>query len=65
MSVVVCSFAWPATLAPSPTRQRDPLVKRETVEGIGSTDFRVSGSGSEPSDRMAALLLDPYRRIPL
>lgn len=42
---------------------RDALVKSETVEGIGRTDYWVAGANSALPDPNAQQLLDPYRRI--
>lgn len=42
--------------------ERDPLVKSETVEGIGSTTWWVPGASGLPSPE-AESLLQPYRRI--
>lgn len=42
---------------------RDPLVKSETVEGIGSTSWWVPGAGSMFADPEAEQLLHPYRRL--
>lgn len=41
-------------------RERDPLIKSETVEGIGRTDFYVPGQGSRLPHPEAEGLLQPY-----
>ncbi|TDR89115.1 hypothetical protein [Enterovirga rhinocerotis] len=41
---------------------RDPLVRSETVEGVGSTTWWVPGSSGLPSPE-AESLLQPYRRV--
>ncbi|MCE7028935.1 hypothetical protein [Jiella avicenniae] len=42
---------------------RDPLIKSETTEGIGSTSWWVPGAGSVLADPEAEQLLQPYRRL--
>lgn len=42
--------------------ERDPLVKSETVEGVGATTWWVPGASGLPSPE-AEGLLQPYRRI--
>ncbi len=44
------------------SQQRDPLVKSETAEGIGRTDYWVPGQGSRLPDPTAESLLQVYRR---
>ena len=41
---------------------RDPLIRTETVEGVGSTTWWVPGSSGLPSPE-AESLLHPYRRV--
>lgn len=43
-------------------QQRDPLVKGESVEGIGRTDYWVPGAGNRLPDPAAESLLQAYRR---
>ncbi|MEX6508932.1 hypothetical protein [Jiella sp. M17.18] len=43
--------------------QRDPLIKSETTEGIGSTSWWVPGAGAVLADPEAEQLLQPYRRL--
>lgn len=42
--------------------ERDPLIRSETVEGVGSTTWWVPAGGGLPSPE-AESLLQPYRRI--
>ena len=44
-------------------QSRDPLVKSETTEGIGSTPWWVPGAGSMFADPETEHLLQPYRRL--
>ena len=44
------------------TTERDPLVRTETVEGVGSTTWWVPGASGLPSPE-AESLLQPYRRV--
>lgn len=45
-------------------RRRDPLVKQESTEGVGSVSYWVPGSSSSLPDPEAESLLKPYRRVP-
>lgn len=42
---------------------RDPLVKSESTDGIGSTSWWVPGSGDKLPDPEAERLLRPFRRV--
>lgn len=42
---------------------RDPLIKSETVEGVGSTSWWMPGTASVLPDPEAEQLLQPYRRL--
>lgn len=44
------------------SRTRDPMMRSESVEGVGSTSWWVPDGGSLPSPE-AEILLAPYRRI--
>lgn len=44
------------------SRTRDPMMRSESVEGVGSTSWWVPDGGSLPSPEAEALLA-PYRRI--
>lgn len=43
-------------------RDRDPLIRTESVEGVGSTTWWVPGGSGLPSQE-AEQLLQPYRRL--
>ncbi len=44
------------------SNQRDPLVKSESVDGIGRTDYWMPGQASRLPDPTAESLLQTYRR---
>lgn len=44
------------------SRARDPMLRSETVEGVGSTSWWVPDGGSLPSPE-AETLVAPYRRV--
>lgn len=54
-----------AVSASQSMRSRDPLLKAESVVGVGSMDYAVGGSGdwSGGLPPSATMLLDSYRRI--
>lgn len=39
----------------------DPTLKKEVVEGVGSTEWDLSGAGALIADRAISALLGPYR----